>query len=127
MASQFLQGVESAYINGIAVPTTEEVTYTVPQTLYDYAESNQGPLEDVLKWNKEAGTINMTIVHTKGMSYVDMFKDNNFFEVVVNSRSGDTLIGHNCILTENPNHSSVAATTEVRFKSMNVELDLASN
>lgn len=127
MATQFLQGVESAYINSIMTPTTEEVSYTVPQTLYDFAESNQGPLADVLKWNKEAGTINMTIVHNTTYDYVELFTDNAYFEVVINMRSGDTLVGHNCILAEPPNHSSVAATTELRFKSMNIELDKISS
>lgn len=126
MATQFLQGVESAYINGVMVVTTEEVSYTVPQELYDFAESNQGPLDDVLKWNKEAGGVGLTLVHTAGLDYVDMFADVSSFTVVINLRCGDSLVSTKGILAELPNHSAVAGTTEVRFKSMNVTLNKAA-
>lgn len=126
MSTQFLQGVQTVYINGILVPTTEEISYTLPTELYKYAESNQGPLGGVLTWSKEAGTLGMTFLHYSGLSYVSMFNDTNFFEISILFRSGDLFSIHNAILNEKPNFTVVAGSTEVQFSSLDMELTLAS-
>lgn len=123
---QFLQGVETVYINGILVPTTEEISYTLPTELYKYAESNQGPLGGVLVWSKEPGTLGLSFLHYSGLSYVDMFNDIQFFEISIYFRSGDLLSVHNAILNEKPNFAVIAGSTEASFSSLNMELTLAS-
>lgn len=120
MATQFLQGILTVYINSTMVITSEEAPYTLPQVLYNYAESNSGPLENVLSWNKEAGSLTLTMVNYSGLDYIGLFQDNEYFNISVSLRSGDSLILTNALLAETPNHNSVAGTTEVRFRCMNM-------
>lgn len=127
MATQYLTGVESVYINSTLVPTREEVTYSAPMVINNFAESNQGPLGGVLTWLKEPGRIELTLVHYTGLDYMSLFSDNSVFEVTVNMRSGDSIVGHNCILAEIPQQSAVAGTTEVRFRTMNLVTDLEAS
>ena len=123
--TQFLQGVSSVYINDIMMQTNEDVQVSVSNVLYDFAESNNGPLANVLKWNKEAGTVRMTILHYTGLDYTGLFTDNDLFNVVINMRSGDSYVASNCILAEIPNHSALNGTSEISFKTMDIKFDQA--
>lgn len=126
MANQFTQGVLSAYVNGIFVPATEEITWKPPITLNKFAESNMGPLSNVLTWSKEAGTIGLTIVHYSNFDYDDLFTGNSYFNITLNYRSGDILTVSNAILAEAPSNTSIAGTTEVSFSFMNYDFTSAS-
>ena len=122
--AQYLTGVESVYINGILVTTREEVSYSLPMAIYNFAESNQGPLPNVKSWDKEVGNIAFTIIHYSGLDYISLFTQNDSFEVAINMRSGDSIIGHSCILQEIPQNTAIAGSSEVRFRTMNIEADL---
>lgn len=123
--TQFLQGVSSVYINDIMMQTNEDVQVSVPSVLYDFAESNNGPLANVLKWNKEQGAVKMTILHYSGLDYTGLFTDNDMFNVVINMRSGDSYVASNCVLTELPNHSALNGTSEISFRTMDIKFDQA--
>ena len=125
LTTQYLSGVVSAYINGVMVPTAEEVTIKSPRELYKYAESNSGPQSNILTWSKEQGNIALTFLHYSGLDYQDLFSE-SLYEVVINLRSGDQYVGHNCILAELPSDTGVAATTEVQFNTMSIEFTPAS-
>lgn len=121
---QFLTGVQTVYINGVLVPTTEEVTYSFPTELKRYAESNQGPLGGVLNWSKEPGSLQITYLHYAGLNYVAMF-DEDYYEVSILFRSGDLLTLNNAILAEKPSQTAIAGQTEVQFSCLDMEMTLS--
>ncbi|MBF0892726.1 hypothetical protein HKD28_15140 [Gluconobacter sp. LMG 1744] len=126
MADQFLKGALSAYINTIYYPTAEDVTYKAPFESNIPTESNQGPLVQVVTWNKEAGTINVTVLHYSGCDYVGNFSAPAGYDITLNGRSGNSIVAKGCWLTEAPNHNQVQGTTELVFGTMSMEFILAS-
>lgn len=126
MATQYIQGVQNIYINETMCISSESVTVKEPVTLYQFAESNSGPLANVKKWTKEPGTLGVTLVFYSGFDYNGIFSDNEVFEVTVNLRSGDTITAHSCILAEAPNYDLQNGTVEVSFQTMNMDMDLTT-
>lgn len=126
MAEQFLQGAESAYINTIYYPTAEDVNYKAPFESHIPAESNQGPLANVKSWNKEAGTLSLTILHYSGCDYVGNFSNPDGYNITLNGRSGNSIVAKGCWLLEPPSHSQTKGTTELSFGMLSMEFVMAS-
>ncbi|GBR17465.1 hypothetical protein [Gluconobacter frateurii] len=126
MATQYIQGVQNVYINQTMCISTESVTVKMPVTLYAFAESNAGPVANVKKWNREPGSLGVTLVSYAGFDYDSLLNDNDVFEVTVTLRSGDTITLHSGILAEAPNYDLLNGTVEVSFSSLNIDMDLST-
>lgn len=126
MVEQYIQGVQNVYINQTMCISAEGVTVKMPIILYQFAESNSGPLANVKKWTKEAGSLGITLVNYAGFDYSGILNDSDVFEVTVNLRSGDTITLHSGILAEAPNYDLQNGTVEVSFESMNIDMDLTT-
>jgi hypothetical protein len=126
MADQFLKGASSAYIDTVYYPTAESVSYKAPFESNIPAESNQGPLANVVTWNKEAGTINLTILHYRGCDYVGNFSNPGGYNITLNGRSGNSIIAKGCWLVEAPQHDQVNGTTELSFGTLSMQFVMAS-